>query len=250
MSGEKNKYIHLEQAHNFRSPNVVVPLLIEKFKPKSVLDVGCGSGTWLKVFKDNSLTIHGIDGLHVDTSKLHVSKKYFSAADLGEGFEVESKYDMAISLEVAEHLPESSAKIFIQSLTKSSEVIIFSAALPNQGGQNHLNEQPPAYWVNLFNDAAFDCFDIIRPLIWDNEEIDWWYRQNIFVAVKAGSDHAKLFLRDEAVQPNCIPHMVHPELYNYRVWVIRNIRENCDLFNSDPFDNIKPVLSERSASKI
>ena len=112
MFGKKNKYIHLEQAHNFRAPNVLVPLLIEKLNPKSVLDVGCGNGTWLKVFQDKSLSIHGIDGHHVDPNKLYISKEYFSAANLDEGFEVESKYDLAISLEVAEHLPESSAEIF------------------------------------------------------------------------------------------------------------------------------------------
>ena len=180
----KPKYIHHSDVHNLIAPKQVVPLLINLFHPQSVLDVGCGIGTWLSVFKQHGLQkVHGIDGDFVDKKLLwdHINKDEFSAKDLGINFDLKKKFDLVICLEVAEHLEKKHATGFIDSICKHSDVIVFSAAVPGQGGQNHLNEQWPAYWINLFNIQGFKCYDILRPLIWDIKEIDWWYKQNMLV---------------------------------------------------------------------
>jgi hypothetical protein len=91
------------------------------------------------------------------------------------------RYDLAVCLEVAEHLPESSAADLVRALTAFAPVVLFSAAVPGQGGVGHINEQWPAYWKGLFEQHGFYRRDPIRPRIWTNERVHWWYRQNIFL---------------------------------------------------------------------
>jgi SAM-dependent methyltransferase len=164
------------------SAKVVVPLLIELFRPKSVIDVGCGVGTWLRVFADVGVpTLLGVDGDYMNPQNLLIPAEHFRALDLQQPLGNLGRFDMAVSLEVAEHLPPESAKAFIRELTSRSSVVVFSAAVPGQGGVNHINEQWPEYWEELFHEAGFVKTDPIRPQIWYNYSVEWWYRQNLFV---------------------------------------------------------------------
>ena len=175
-------YIHTEEVHNFNAPREVVPIIINLIKPYCVLDVGCGTGTWLKVFEENGINdYYGIDGNYVDKTQLKIPLSKFAEADLSDNWKVNRRFDIVLCLEVAEHLPENVANGFIDTLTKCADTIIFSAAVPGQGGQNHLNEQLPNYWQEKFERNGFYFHDVIRPLIWDNKKVDWWYRQNIFL---------------------------------------------------------------------
>src|SRR5690606_34222821 len=108
--------------------------------------------------------------------------------DLTKKLELNKKYDMAISLEVAEHLPESAADTFVESLTSHASIILFSAAIPQQGGQYHVNEQWPNYWNEKFKKRGFQAFDILRSEFWNNEHVPWWYRQNMVFFVKQGEE--------------------------------------------------------------
>lgn len=194
-------YIHTEQYHNLKAPRLVVPILFDITSPKSVLDVGCGIGTWLKVFAEHGVSDYlGVDGEYVDLSMLEISKDNFQAQDLRKKWNLKRKFDLVVSLEVAEHLPAECADEFVESLVAHGDTILFSAAIPGQGGQNHINEQPPQYWQSKFEKHGFFFHDIIRPLIWDNEEIDWWYRQNIFLLRKNPPLTKPLFT-------------IHPELF-------------------------------------
>ena len=180
----KVKYIHQTDVHNLIAPRQVVPLLIQMFHPVNVLDVGCGIGTWLSVFKENGVReIQGIDGSFVNKELLlaYISESEFFAHDLSISFDFGKKFDLVTCLEVGEHLEKKHAYSFIKSVCKHSDTIVFSAAVPGQGGQNHLNEQWPAYWINIFKMHGFNCYDILRPLIWNVQEIDWWYKQNMLV---------------------------------------------------------------------
>lgn len=180
----KVKYIHETDVHNLIAPRQVVPLMMEMFHPLTVLDVGCGIGTWLSVLKQNGVKdVYGIDGDFVNKKLLleHIDENEFSAHDLSKNFDLRKKFDLVICLEVAEHLEKKEAQGFIESICKHADVIIFSAAVPGQGGQNHFNEQWPAYWINIFKTQGFNCYDILRPLIWEMPEIDWWYKQNMLV---------------------------------------------------------------------
>ena len=180
-------YIHETDVHNTKAAKEVVPIILNIFNPNAVLDVGCGIGTWLQVFKQKGVKkIKGIDGNYVNREHLfsHIDEQEFQALDLSSPFDINERFDLAICLEVAEHLPFSSANDFVESLSKHSDIIIFGAAVPGQWGQNHLNEQWTEFWIELFNNRGYKPYDLLRSLIWDNKNVEWWYKQNILVFSK------------------------------------------------------------------
>lgn len=183
------KYFHDEEHHNLIAPSIIVPHLINSIKPTSVIDIGCGIGTFLHVFSSNGVdTVFGIDGEWVNKELLskYISLENFKIANLEDKIFIARKYDLAISLEVAEHLKESSAETMVENLVQLSDVIVFSAAFPGQEGQNHINEQWPNYWENIFNKYNYSCYDILRPFFWNNENVPLWYKQNMFLVLKNG----------------------------------------------------------------
>ena len=173
------------QAGSKQSATEIVPLVLELLKPSSVVDIGCGSGEWLSVFNRYGVEdILGVDGNYVDRNSLAISSDKFLALDLTQPFTINRKFDLVVSLEVAEHLPIESAEIFIDSLTKLGSVILFSAAIPFQGGTHHVNEQWQEYWVELFSNKNYEVIDCIRPQVWQNHNVEYWYAQNTFVFVR------------------------------------------------------------------
>ncbi len=123
-------YIHEENVHNLTAPREVIPIIMSITTPKSVLDVGCGIGTWLKVFEEHGIKDYlGVDGNYVDFKKLKISQEKFHTQDLREYWSLNRKFDLVISLEVAEHLPEANADQFVKILVEHSDSIIFSAAI-------------------------------------------------------------------------------------------------------------------------
>jgi len=211
------KYIHTDDAHNTSAAHAFIPILIEEIGlPFSVIDVGCGTGTWLSVFKEmGSKNILGIDGEYVDRRKLHIPEEEFITADLEKPFDYKQKFDLAICLEVAEHLRPEAAGIIVDTLCNLSNTILFSAALPKQGGQNHINEQSFNYWEKLFNDKGYLWKDVFREKIWMNKNIEWWYKQNMFLIEK---------IDDKPIQQNSINDYYHPELFMFYISELENSR--------------------------
>ncbi|MDQ1143589.1 2-polyprenyl-3-methyl-5-hydroxy-6-metoxy-1,4-benzoquinol methylase/predicted O-methyltransferase YrrM [Bacillus sp. SORGH_AS 510] len=174
-----------QQHGSLLSAKQVVPYLINLLKPKSVVDVGCGVGTWLSVFKDQGVeVITGLDGDYVDTNMLHIPKESFISQDVSKSFTLDRQYDLVVSLEVAEHLREQEAEPFVDNLVSLGPIILFSAAIPLQGGTDHLNEQWPDYWRNIFLKRGYLAVDCIRGVFWNNSQVEWWYRQNMIMYVK------------------------------------------------------------------
>ena len=216
---ESSKYIHTTDVHNTRAAEEIVPILMEWFHPKSVVDVGCGLGTWLYVFKTHGVTeVLGIEGNHLKTDLLAISKAEILLTDLEQEFIIDKKFDLAISLEVAEHLSSDSASQFIDSLTKLSNIIVFSAAIPNQGGQNHINEQWISYWQSIFTKHDFTLSDEIRAVFWNNDKIEWWYKQNMILAIKNGT-----LLPFKEMKPPL--NLVHPDLFTIKISTINSLLE-------------------------
>jgi SAM-dependent methyltransferase len=199
-------YVHDEITHNSSAAEQVLPVLFEIYKPSSILDVGCGLGNWIEVAKKISgAEITGVDGDYVNRSLLKIEENEFVEKDLTKPFDLNRKFDLAICLEVAEHLPEASAEGFVKSITNHSDVIMFSAALPGQGGQHHINEQWPSYWQEHFNSCGFEMMDFFRFKIWNNAKIEYWYKQNLFLVVRKGHLLAN-------IENKIAYSLVHPEL--------------------------------------
>jgi SAM-dependent methyltransferase len=171
-----------QEPDSIRSAELIVPIVTGLTHPKSVVDVGCGTGTWLSVFQEFGVQdIVGIDGEWVDPRSLRIPPERFQTADLSEPLRLGRSFDLVMSLEVAEHLPASSAPTFVDSLVNLGPVVVFSAAIPQQGGTHHVNEQWPDYWVRLFEARGYRVIDCIRRRVWNNPEVQWWYAQNTFV---------------------------------------------------------------------
>lgn len=167
-----------------KSAAVVAPLIMDLFAPASVVDVGCGIGTWLQVFAELGVTrLQGLDGDHVNAASLRIPASQFQTHDLRQPLPDLGRFDVALSLEVAEHLPGVSAFGFVAGLTRLAPVVVFSAAIPGQGGTEHVNEQWPEYWEELFAAHDYVQLDPFRPLIWHDQRVEWWYRQNLLVYV-------------------------------------------------------------------
>lgn len=174
------------EGRSVSSANEVIPLVLKYVKPASVIDIGCGNGTWLKVWNEFGISnFLGVDGHYVKPEQLLIEKSHFEPFNLEVGYRSERKYDLVTSLEVAEHLKPEYATGFVQSLCSLGDVILFSAAIPGQPGTFHFNEQYPEYWASLFRNEGYVAIDCLRKKIWMNEKIEWWYRQNILVFVKA-----------------------------------------------------------------
>jgi hypothetical protein len=147
-------------------------------------DFGCGVGTWLSVLQEYGVQyIDGFDGTWVPDEYLRIPKDSFHKINFEEGIILKKRYDLAISLEVAEHLSEKIADKFIALLTSASDFILFSAAIPFQGGDNHINEQWPNYWNSLFNKNGYIAIDFLRRNIWNETSIPYWYKQNTILFV-------------------------------------------------------------------
>jgi len=157
----------------------VVPRLAGMFPIRSVVDFGCGHGAWLSVWQNAGVSITGVDGSYVDRRHLRIDPGYFHAADLAEPIDLGRRFDLVQSLEVAEHLPAAKAQQFVDTLTAHGSCVLFSAAVPGQGGEHHVNEQPLDYWRAMFRQKGFVAVDCLRPLIVGDAEIEPWYRYNI-----------------------------------------------------------------------
>jgi SAM-dependent methyltransferase len=203
---------HVDKARS--SAQAIVPIVMELVAPASVIDLGCGPGAWLATFAEQGIEDYrGVDGEWVSPELLEIPLDRFIAARLDRPFALDRQFDLAVSLEVAEHLPESSAEDFVGSLSALAPCILFSAAIPHQGGLNHLNEQWPEYWVELFAGHGYAVVDAIRPRAWTRPGIAFWYRQNTFIFARPEVLAARPLLAAARERTNeSMLSVVHPSL--------------------------------------
>lgn len=178
-------YKDRHQASSYPAQAILSEVLERLPAINSAVDVGCGVGTWLAVLKEKGVSdIQGIDGPWVAEDLLEIPEQNFLQANLRGPIDLNRRFDLTISLEVAEHLPAEAAQTFVNSLVSLADFVLFSAAIPFQGGTNHINEQWPEYWAQMFRSNGYVALDIIRRRIWNDDRIGAFYRQNIMLYAK------------------------------------------------------------------
>lgn len=195
------------------SAAAIVPWIVDALAPSSVVDVGCGRGAWLAAFVSTGVhDVLGIDGDYVDRRSLHIDPSSFRPADLVAPPDLGRTFDLAVSLEVAEHLPPERAGAFVALLTSLAPIVLFSGAVPGQGGTHHVNEQWPAYWAQRFEAEGFAAIDAVRPRFWDDPRVAYYFAQNTVVYARA--DVAAQVASDlgAAVADDAPLSLVHPGL--------------------------------------
>jgi SAM-dependent methyltransferase len=190
------------------SADVIVPLVLDHYRPRSVIDVGCGEGWFGKAFADRGCRVLGVDGAYVQDPVID-----FREADLAHSLPELGSFDLVVCLEVAEHLDSDRGPSFIEELCQLAPVVLFSAAIPGQGGMDHRNERWPGYWAELFSRSEYVCSGALRWKIWEDDRVGCWYRQNLLIATNDPESLPSLF--DGPV--SAVWPVVHPELFRFHM---------------------------------
>jgi SAM-dependent methyltransferase len=206
---------------SLQSARVVLPVVFELLRPGSLLDVGCGLGTWLSVAQDLGVPqVFGLDGDYVDRIRLEIDSGDFLAADLNEPLpSAPGAVDMALCLEVAEHLESDAADRLVRELCERADVVVFSAATPGQLGTGHINLRPQSSWVEVFKGCGYEVFDIVRPRLWGDDRVESWYRQNLLIFVSESRTDLIERARELEADTSPIMDIVHP--VHLAFWVRR-----------------------------
>jgi SAM-dependent methyltransferase len=208
--------MYRDQANTRQSAQRILAVLFEHFRPRSVLDVGCGLGTWLKVAIEMGVgEVLGVEGPWLQPQSAEIDPKLIVTRELEQPFSLGRLFDLVICLEVAEHLSPAAAESFVQTLTSHAPAVLFSAAIPQQGGTHHLNEQLPEYWASLFAKHDYATLDLVRPALWKENRVSWWYRQNVllFASSQFLKAYPQLRRHDQSIAPLSI---VHPAIFGAR----------------------------------
>jgi SAM-dependent methyltransferase len=221
---------------------------------RSVVDFGCGSGTWLEAAdaaikaagaaKDRLL---GVDGEHA-RERVDARRADYVFQDLEERIVLDRRFDLAICLEVAEHLTPSRAATFVQDVCAASDVVLFGAAIPMQEGQNHINEQWPAYWARLFVDNGYGCHDVLRDAFWCDPLFEKcpYYAANALLYVRDGHPlSAKLASRK--VLEEWRLNVVHPALFTEKHYRTVGVRATVATLGSKLLRLVRRLRRERAA---
>lgn len=180
-----NDFIACQQFGSLPSARTVVPIVLTHLKPLTILDVGCGAGAWVAAYDEAGASyVIGVDGDHIRPEQLLFDAARFRVADVASRFRLERTFDLVQCLEVAEHVPPSASETLVDNLVAHAPVVVFSAAPPGQGGENHINERPYGYWRDLFEARSYALFDFLRPRIRFHAHVERCYRYNLLVYVR------------------------------------------------------------------
>lgn len=166
-------------AHGARTAaGLIAPLILKRHPASTVVDIGCGQGWWGSELERHGCTVTGVDGAHVPDRQLAT----FVEHDLLDPLPELGSFDLAVCLEVAEHLPEERAASFVAELCALAPTVVFSAATPHQSGAGHVNCRWPSWWAELFAVHGYKLDGSLRWKVWADDRIEPWYRQNLLIA--------------------------------------------------------------------
>lgn len=194
----------------------VLPLVLSLLPVRSAVDVGCGDGSWLAALSALGVDdVMGVEGPWISPQQLKIPTDKVRRMRLDQAIRIERRFDLALSLEVAEHLPPARAESFVSDLVSLAPCVLLSAAIPGQGGHNHLNEQWPEYWAALFARHGYAAVDCLRLHFWSDRDVAWWYRQNLLLFCDAAMCAARPALAAAAApSPDAVKALVHPECFS------------------------------------
>jgi SAM-dependent methyltransferase len=215
MSSTYDGAFFADRSGSRRSAEAVVPFLADLLEPSSVVDVGCGTGEWAAAFAARGIDdVLGVDGEYVDRSRLAIPAERFRGHDLAEPLDLGRRFDLALCLEVGEHLPADAAPVLVASLARAAPLVLFGAAIPDQRGEGHVNEQWQAWWAARFGGYGYLAVDVLRRAFWDDDRVEWWYVQNTLLYASRGEVERRPRLRalHEATASELLS-VVHPRGY-------------------------------------
>jgi hypothetical protein len=205
---------------SYQAAKTMLPEIYRLYPFESMCDFGCGSGTWLRAgaetIESPAKRLTGIDGEHARASA-HCDGGNFIFTNLENPLPPLDKHDLAISLEVAEHLPERRAKSFVTDICNTADVVFFSAAVKGQDGANHINEQPQSYWVDIFGQLGYSAYDFHRKKFWNHPlfTVCPHYVGNSFLYIRNGHPLAAK-LQGCQVKNDDLIDVVHPGFLSWR----------------------------------
>ncbi|HEY0834832.1 MAG TPA: methyltransferase domain-containing protein [Azospirillum sp.] len=207
------KFYEGQRSGSRHSSRIILGIAKDLFAPRSIVDIGCGSGAWLRSAQEMGIPdLNGVDGAWSRPQHADAQGIAFHYADLSTGdVDLGRRFDLALSVEVAEHLRPEVSDRFVDTLTRLSDRVLFSAAIPHQGGMNHVAERWQSDWAQRFLRRGYRAYDAVRPRIWTNADIPWWYRQNIVVYVKEGAEVPALGAPSDPAALD----VVHPEMFKH-----------------------------------
>jgi len=212
-----SSYYEKMYERNSKVAQAIMPFLIERLKPSSIVDIGCGRGIFLaEAMKQGINDILGVDGDYIERDKLYIPQNCFMGYDLNKKLSVDRKFDIAMSFEVAEHIEKSNERQFVSDLVELSDIVAFSAAIPGQGGKGHVNEQWMSCWNELFMEHAYYPINRLKFYFWNNNEITPLRRQNIILFVSSEKyEQTKAIFND--FDENVLLDVVHPRVYEEKM---------------------------------
>ena len=209
----KNFFDYIDN-QSFESAKIILNELKKLISFNSVIDVGCGTGSWLRAAQTLSEKINliGIDGEYAKNT-FNCKEAKFISLDLEQNFmnKIDCKSDLVVCMEVAEHLKPTRSTTFIENLCNLSDIILFSAAVKHQRGTLHINEQPQSYWIDKFKKNNYSAYYLPRKKLWTNNKIikTPYYISNSFLFIKDGNTNIKN-LNNFKVKEDDVVDIVHP----------------------------------------
>lgn len=211
----------------------IAETIIKEYQPKRIIDFGCGTGDLAKAFASRGVTVEAIDGYSTPDfsgySNLRFTKVDLNNITATQTFlnQLETKFDLAISIEVAEHLNPDVSSSFIEWMTSMADVIVFSAAVPSQDGDGHINCRSRSDWYQFIKQHNFVIADTLRQYFTSNSRLGLWHKLNIVDYVQKDTAFAKRINPDELVErlitaetfaaSQCFHYVKHTQL---REWAL------------------------------